>query len=131
LLAARHHLAEVRRAEDAQAHQRSLDLLLSCLTPAQRAQFHRSHAFVVSGKSGAQYRINYGSVSNVEVITVNGTVNHRLCAGPVGIPIPAAMLSQKLMLEAQESEFLRIAARHPAMLVARGAAYDSAIFPGG
>lgn len=98
--------------EDRRARQRSLDLLLKCLTPAQRAEFERTSAFKVRGsKSGQQYRITYATTANIEVIEPPGTVVRRLCAGPVGVPIPAVMLAQKLMLEADEPEFLRIAAR--------------------
>jgi len=103
--------AEMGLFEDRRASERSLNLLLRCLTPAQRAEFARSNAFKVRGKSGQQYRITYATTGNIEVLAQRGIVDRRLCAGPVGVPIPAVMLAQKLMLETQESEFLRIAAR--------------------
>lgn len=99
---------------DRRASERALDLLVRCLTPAQRAEFARSSTFKVRGQSGQQYRITYATTSNVEVLGPSGTVCRRLCALPVGdLPIPAVMLAQKLMLETRESEFLRIAARGP------------------
>ena len=99
---------------DRRASERSLDLLVHCLTPAQRTEFARSSTFKVRGESGQQYRITYGTTSNVEVLGPSGTVARRLCAIPAGdLPIPAVMLAQKLMLETQESEFLRIAAQGP------------------
>lgn len=101
--------------EGGRAHQRSLELLLECLTPAQRAEFHRMRAFTVQGESGRRYRITYGTTANIEVLAQAGWVEHRLCAGPEGLPAPAVMLAQKLMLESREEEFLRIAARHSAM----------------
>jgi hypothetical protein len=99
---------------DRRASERALDLLVQCLTPAQRTEFARSSTFRVRGQSGQQYRITYATTSNVEVIGPSGTVSRRLCAIPVGdLPIPAVMLAQKLMLETREAEFLRIAAGGP------------------
>lgn len=100
--------------EGGRAHQRSLELLMRCLTPAQRAEFHRMRAFTVQGESGRRYRITYGTTANIEVLAPAGWVDYRLCAGPAGVPAPAVMLAQKLMLESREGEFLRIAARHSA-----------------
>jgi hypothetical protein len=103
--------AEMGLFEDRRARERSLNLLVRCLTPAQRTEFERTSAFKVRGKSGQQYRITYATTANIEVLSQSGMVVSRLCAGPLGVPISAVMLAQKLMLEAQESEFLRIAAR--------------------
>ena len=101
--------AERSPFEGRRAHQRSLSLLLRCLTAAQRAEFARSSAFMVSGESGRCYRITYGKCVNIEVLSPAGMVLRRLCAGPVDVPTPAVMLTQKLMLETQEEEFLRVA----------------------
>lgn len=105
--------AEMGLGADRRADERSLKLLLRCLTAPQRAEFERSHAFRVRGGSGQQYRITYGTAGNVEVLSPTGAVARRLCAGPVGVPTAAVMLAQKLMLETRESEFLRIAAGGP------------------
>ena len=99
--------------EERRARERSLDLLTRCLTPAQRAEFARSKAFTVRGRSGREYRITYAATANIEALSERGLVERRLCAGPVGVPIPAVVLAQKLMLETRESEFLSIAARGP------------------
>jgi hypothetical protein len=111
LLAAK-HLPE-SQFESRQAHERSLNLLVKCLTPAQRAEFERSKAFEVRGESGQCYRITYAKSLNIEVLTPSGMVLRRMCAGPVDVPTPAVMLAQKLMLETQEAEFLRIARTIP------------------
>lgn len=95
------------------AEAKALDLLARCLTPAQRAEFERFRSFTVRAASGQLYRVTYGSTANVEVLTPEGEVMSRLCAGPAGIPIPAVMLAQKLMLETSEQEFIRIAAQGP------------------
>ena len=99
--------------EGRRAHDRSLKLLVHCLTPAQRAEFALSNSFKVRGESGQRYRINYGRSINIEVLGPSGMVLRRLCAGPVDVPPPAVMLAQKLMLETQEEEFLRLARRVP------------------
>jgi hypothetical protein len=100
---------EIGFFERRRAHERSLNLLVRCLTPAQRAEFKASNAFNVRGESGQRYRITYGTTANVEVLSQSGAVLRQLCAGPLELPTPALMLAQKLMLETQESEFLRIA----------------------
>ena len=97
------------------AAERSRELLLACLTPAQRFEFERTHAFSVRGRSGSRYRIGFGTVANVEVLGSRGEVLYRLCAKPADLPTPAVMLSQKLMLETREADFLRVAARHPVL----------------
>ena len=103
-------MAEGGLFEERRSHERAQSLLLRCLTPAQRAEFERSSAFTIRGQSGQMYRITYGTAANVELLGRSGTVVRRLCAGPVGVPVPAVMLAQKLMLENQEREFLSIAA---------------------
>ncbi len=105
--------AEIGLFEDRRARERSLALLVRCLSPAQRAEFQRTNTFTVRGRSGQRYRITYGSTANVEVLTPEGEVMSRLCAGPPGLPIAAVMLAQKLMLESSEQEFIRIAAQGP------------------
>jgi hypothetical protein len=113
--------AEMGLYEDRRARERSRQLLVRCLTPAQRAEFERTGTFKVrGGASGQQYRITYGTTANIELLSASGTVCRRLCAGPVGVPIPAMMLAQKLMLETQEAEFVRIAARGPGTTPAAG-----------
>jgi hypothetical protein len=103
---------------DRLAHERALALLVRALSPAQRAEFERSNTFTVRGGSGQRYRITFGTTANVEVLDPTGAVTRRLCAAPTGVPVPAAMLAQKLMLEASEAEFLAIAARGPGTTVA-------------
>jgi hypothetical protein len=112
-LLAAERFAELGPFEDRRAHERSLNLLERCLTPAQRAQFAHSEAFEVRGESGQRYRIIYGKNVNIEVLGSSGMVVRRLCGGPVDVPTPAVMLAQKLMLETQEAEFLRIARTIP------------------
>ena len=127
-LDARRRLAGLDAGAQRAAAERSRELLLACLTPAQRLEFDRTHAFSVRGKSGSRYRIGFGTVANVEVLGSRGEVLYRLCAKPADLPTPAVMLSQKLMLETREADFLRVAARHP-VLPPLGAAGCSAANP--
>ena len=117
-LDARRRMAALDAGAQRAAAERSRELLLACLTPAQRLEFERSHAFSVQGESGRRYRIGFGTVANVEVLGSRGEVLYRLCAKPADLPTPAVMLAQKLMLETREAEFLKIAARHPLLLPA-------------
>jgi hypothetical protein len=94
--------------------QRAATLLVRCLDDAQRAEFRRMRAFTVRSQSGRRYRISYSATANIDVLDAKGEVLYRLCARPLYIPVPAIMLSQKLMLETQEAEFLRVAVRHEA-----------------
>jgi hypothetical protein len=103
--------AEAGLMHDRRARERAMDLLVQHLTPAQRAEFERTCAFKVRAKSGQLYRITYATTANIEVLEQPGMVVRRLCAGPLGVPIPDVMLAQKLMLEGDEPAFLRIAAR--------------------
>lgn len=118
-------LAEAGVIENPRARERAVGLLLRCLTPAQRAEFERTRSFKVRGRSGQQYRITYGATANVEVLE-RGTVSRRLCAGPAGVPVAAAMLAQKLMLETDEAEFLCIAERGPGTTGGEAAFFTSA-----
>lgn len=93
--------------------QRSRALLLSCLDDSQRREFERTRGFTIRGQSGQRYCIAFGTVANIGVLNERGELLYRLCAGPTGVPVLAAMLAQKLMLETHEAEFLAIAVRHP------------------
>jgi hypothetical protein len=99
----------VRRAS---ARMRALSLLLDQMTDEQRATYHEHGHF-----SKTMYRIRGQSFAgNVDVLTVDGRVSMRLCAHANAneIPLPDQLLAQKLMLEFNEDEFLRIANRHAA-----------------
>ena len=95
-----------------QASQRALALLRRCLDASQRAEFERTRGFVVCSPSGRRYRITYGTTANIDLVGEGGEILCRLCARPLDVPAPAVMLAQKLMLESQEADFLRLAARH-------------------
>jgi hypothetical protein len=107
------------RPSATQAALKARELLLEQLTPEQRASFEQHDWFLVRGQSGRHYRIRDDGhvVANIEVVERDllghDRVLHRLC-GHIGEHVPQAdhLLAQKLMLEADEDAFLRLANRH-------------------
>ncbi len=108
-----------RRIEAEQpACDRAKELLLSHLTPAQKESFEKNKWFVVTGgRSKREYRIRTEHTTvNIDVLD-GKKVLHKLCAHPnnaSGVPLCDRLLAQKLMLEASEDDFLKIANRHAA-----------------
>jgi hypothetical protein len=90
---------------------RSLRLLSTWLSPAQRAHFTEEGYFeVVGGDTGKQYRIYPGAGMNVCEVDEKGSPTLGLCFVPVGeLPIGDVMLSQKIALEDSESSALAVA----------------------
>src|SRR4051812_20959674 len=76
---------------DRDVAERARQLLVACLTPAQRAEFMRRHSFTVLSRSGQRYRITFGTTANVEVLDERGQVMHRLCAAPSRLATCAVM----------------------------------------
>jgi len=101
-----------------EARERSRALLLQHLTEEQRAMLTNRGWFIVEGgRSRTRYRIRASSAAgNVDVLgQLPDHVLHRLCAHcDLSLPLADQLLAQKLMLEASEDEFLRIANRHHA-----------------
>jgi hypothetical protein len=95
---------------------RARELLLSKLTAEQRETFERNNWFVVEGGStGTHYRLEGHTLTANIVVLVDDRPTHRLCGHcDRSIPMSDQLLAQKLMLELDESEFLRIANRHAA-----------------
>ena len=101
-----------------EARKRADELLLSQLTSEQRETFKRNKWFVVEGgKSKQRYRIRAVDhlVANIDVLD-GERVQHRLCAHAdlAAIPLGDQLLAQKMMIEAAEDDFLRVANRHAA-----------------
>jgi hypothetical protein len=109
---------QLRRFNDA-AKKRARELLIEHLTPAQKRTFAKNDWFVVEGgKSKTRYRISAKNslVANIDVMTVDGKITHRLCGhcDPGKLPLHDHLLAQKMMLEHAEDEFLKLANRHVA-----------------
>jgi hypothetical protein len=93
----------------AEAKKRADELLKAHLTPQQREELEmKNHFHLLVGAK--KYRINRGRSRNIQLVNEQGVVVKTLCAHPSEmIPDADTMLAQKLMLEANENEFLRIA----------------------
>ncbi len=96
------------------AEQRAEELLLANLTPEQVDEYKRLKRFSVHLPNGKIYRIRKGFAGNVELVKPgdDGTIKRleNFCIHPAErIPDQDTMLAQKLLLEADEPEFRRIA----------------------
>ena len=96
------------------AEKRAEKLLQETLSPQQREELAAKGFFTLRtiAKSGEEriYRIRRGRSRNVEQVDASGRRLKTLCAHPQAmVPDADTMLAQKLMLEAEEEEFLRIA----------------------
>jgi len=100
--------AEVERKE---AQDKAERLLLSCLTAEQRMTWRTRKCFYVTTRSGRRYRLDSGSYQgNVKFVGPDDTVLSSFCIHlRHDIPICDHLLAQKLMLEADEPTFMRIA----------------------
>lgn len=96
------------------ANDRAENLLRENLSAAQREELTLKGFFTLKTiqPSGEErvYRIGRGRSRNVQQVDASGRVLKTLCAHPTAnVPDADTMLSQKLMLETQETDFLRIA----------------------
>ncbi len=67
---------------------------------------------VVGGATRRRYRVQYGSVANVQEIDFEGKSGSILCFAPEGYLVPGdIMLAQKIALEADELAALAVATR--------------------
>lgn len=94
-----------------EADKRALALLMSHLTPEQARQYRMERQFEVR-TAERRYRIRHGWAGNIEQLDGKGIVVARFCIHP-SFPVPTDdnVLSQKLMIEANEELFLRTANR--------------------
>lgn len=108
--------AERERKAAKRSERRALVLLARQLNEEQRREFRAfRHFHVTGGYSGDRYRIRPDKAANIDVLHMDGRTKHRLCAGPVGVPVYAMMAGQLLYLQDPASErlFLRRANIHP------------------
>ena len=94
------------------AQKRALELLRQILTETQLAAFEKDQCIPVDAPSGNKYLIKKGRSGNVVSIK-DGKPVEKYCIHPSDYEIPDedCMLAQKLLLEDDEAEFLRIANR--------------------
>lgn len=101
-----------RRGEDLKNQRigrRAKRLLNSCLNVRQRAEL-RSFGWFRVTVGERTYRIKSGSSGNVELLGTDGRAVEKYCIHPKEwLPIHDVMLAQKLLLEADEAQFLATA----------------------
>lgn len=99
---------EERRAA---AQKKAEELLLENLDAEQRKEFATNKRFTVHvrGKEDKHYLIEYGYAGNVKLLR-EGKAVAKFCIHPVvQCPNEDVMLAQKLLLETNEEQFLKIA----------------------
>jgi hypothetical protein len=102
--------AEERRRQEAEALQRAEDLLMLQLSEKQRSDWKKHKAFDVISQSGKRFRIRNERSMNVDEYDADNKMVARHCIVPqTHVPAPDQYVMQKLMLEHQEADFMRIA----------------------
>lgn len=103
--------ARRERARMSAAEMKAEELLRSCLSGRQGEDLEKLGWFDVPVSQDRTYRVKRGMAGNVYLLGADGVEKERFCAHPSGVPHADAMLAQKLMLEAAEAKFLKIANR--------------------
>lgn len=120
------HAQRLERQERARvartvATNRAVELLLSLLSPEQRASYERDRSFTVIGSAGGIYRIRPGVMGNVDWIDPANSgreIAGVLCAHPQlwtsdgSLPDPDVALAQMLALTTDEADFVATANVH-------------------
>jgi hypothetical protein len=114
---ARQMQQEVERAKRLQAAaDRAWALLLKHLSPEQRAEVEieregglTARYFHVVAASGRRYQVRIGSHGNVREVDEKGNAVAALCINAANVPQADNALAQKLMIEADEERFRKIA----------------------
>lgn len=97
------------RAAREVVEKRAEAMLMSVLTPEQRAELLRDGHFHCRSKVGNRYRIKRGTHGNVKRVNEHGKEIESLCVQPSGIPVADCMVAQKLHIEFNEDEFRKTA----------------------
>jgi len=97
------------------AHDKSIALLKSWLSLEQLEQFERCGEFdVIGSDTKTRYRINQDHAFNIHEMKNGSRTGVRFCVVPTGgLPVGDQMLAQKIGLETDEMETLRIANSKP------------------
>lgn len=106
---------EARWKQSREAEKRAEKLLLDALTEDQRKEFEETKSFTVVGShSGKRYRIRHGRQMNIDELDKDGEKVCGWCFLPSGGLVAGdCMLAQKIALETDEKEALRIANKFP------------------
>lgn len=97
--------------KDREAEARGMALLMSNLTPTQADTYRQKRWFeVVGGTTKTVYRIHHGRQQNVKVMSKHGAAIRGICFLTTGgVCAGDTMLAQKLALECNEEEALKVA----------------------
>lgn len=104
---------KAERERKAAAKVRAEKLLFTILTPSQ-VKTYSDDGYFEQEVNGRIYRLHANSVSKNVALMENGKAKIKFCAHPhdaYDTPIPDVLMSQLLMLRADEQSFLRIANR--------------------
>jgi hypothetical protein len=109
--------AEQRALEEKEAKEKAEQLLLDHLNQNQVKTLKEKSFFdldvISKDGSSRKYRIRRGRAGNVNLLGPNGKPVKSYCIHPnVICPDQDTMLAQKLMLETNEEEFLKVANEH-------------------
>jgi hypothetical protein len=103
------------QAQRAAADEKARKLLARLLSQEQRARYETQREFeILTCRNGEvrRYLIKEGHAGNIVRLDANGTAIERYCIHTdESIPAPDNMVAQKLLLEADEETFLKIANR--------------------
>ena len=108
------YLADMKIKQEAEAAAklaakgRAKKLLMDTLSKGQRETIEKFGYFDVA-VGGKTYRIRQGTHGNVRLLDGTGKEVQKFCVQPDAVPDEDAMLAQKLWLEADEAEFLKVA----------------------
>jgi hypothetical protein len=103
-----------RQQRERAAEVRAEALLLELLDDEQQAQWRRQQTVDVRGcRSGKLYRLQRRRIGNVIERAGDRAVASYCIHHPASIPLEDQVAAQKLLLETNEDEFLRIANRTP------------------
>lgn len=87
---------------------RAKRLLYSCLTNYQKRTYRQNKWFHVTSNKGRKYRISHGDTMNITLIE-KGKPTKKYCIHPRNVPVEDTMLAQKLLIETNEDQFLKVA----------------------
>lgn len=113
-LEAVHRREEELRGREDLANQRALDLFLSVLTEAERAEFrgNNEHSVTITGRSGRIYQINCSHVVGNVSLMHQGQAAVVYCAHPTGVPLFDQLAAQVLTLRFHDHDFINVANVH-------------------
>lgn len=98
------------KPNDSKADKKAEKLLLSCLSRQQKKDYKQhGHFFVTGNATNHRYKITKGRVKNIYQVDDSSIPVARHCVESADrVPMGDHLLAQKLLIEANEEEFLRV-----------------------